>query len=205
MGVPQGSTLGPILFIIYINDETKYIDAACIHLYANDIAITGTANTSEEMKYKLETQLQSAFHWLSMNKQSLNFMKTKYMIFGTNNTINKIQEKQTKVNDIEIERIHKFKYLCAILDPKLRFNEHVSYIRSKVIPRLNMLEKWCHTPGRNAKLTFHKTLVCPLFDYADVIYNWLSQLDVHLLQKPQNSALRLILNCDKNTLKRFKP
>ncbi len=134
-----------------------------------------------------------------MNKLSLNFLKTKYMIFGTNNTINKFQNIHIQVNDFEIERVQKFKYLSVILDPKLRFNEHMSYIRSKVLPRLKMLEKLWYTLGRNVKPTLYKKLIRPLFDYADVVYNCLTQMDTHLLQKLQNSALRLILNCDWTT------
>ena len=70
------------------------------------------------------------------------------MIFGTSNTINKFQDLDIKVNNVNIERVEKFKYLGGILDPQLRFNEHISYIRSKVIPCLKMLEKLRYILGK---------------------------------------------------------
>ena len=86
-----------------------------------------------------------------------------------------------------------------ILDPCLTFKEHVSYIRSKVVPRLKMLDRLRHILNKHTKITLYKTLIAPLFDYGDVIYEGISQVDSASLQKLQNSGLRRVLNCDIRT------
>ena len=86
-----------------------------------------------------------------------------------------------------------------ILDPLLSFKDHVSYVPSKVVPRLKMLDKLRHVLTKATKLTLYKTLIIPLFDYGHILYEGISQIDSSSLQKLQNSGLRRILNCDPRT------
>ncbi len=118
------------------------------------------------------------------------------MTFGTHATVTKIGRLDLRVEDSQIEHVDKFKYLGMILDPLLSFKDHVSYVRSKVVPRLKMLDKLRHVLTKATKLTLFKTLITPLFDYGDILYEGLSQVDSSSLQKLQNSGLRRILNCD---------
>ena len=82
---------------------------------------------------------------------------------------------------------------------QLNFKEHVSYIRSKLVPRIKVLDKLKHILNRQTQLTPNKTLLGPLFDYCGVVYNGIGQAKSQTLQKLQNSALRRILNCNSRT------
>ena len=88
-----------------------------------------------------------------------------------------------KYNATIIERVENYKYLGIKLDYNLTFSEHAMCIRSKVIPRLKMLNKVKQILNRKTKLTLYKTLIAPLFDYGDIIYGSLSYKDTMILHK----------------------
>ena len=113
--------------------------------------------------------------------------------------LNKLGRIELKVDGQLIEHVEKFKYLRIVLDPLLNFKEHISYMGSKIVPRLKMLDKLKHILSRNVKLTLYKTLIAPMFDYGDILYAGIGQADSHSLQKLQNSGLRRILNCEPRT------
>ena len=136
---------------------------------------------------------------MNQNKLTVNIAKTKCMTFGTRAMLDKLGKVDLRVGGQTVEQVQKFKYLGMILDPLLNFKEHVSYMRSKIVPRLKMMDKLKHVLSRNVKLTLYKTLISPMFDYGDIIYAGLNQLESQSLQKLQNSGLRRILNCDPRT------
>ena len=86
-GVPQGSILGPLLFIIYINDIPEIASFAKFILYADDANIILTAPTIEEVFEQLETLVKNLVEWVNFNGLALNLKKTKYMIFSRSRNI----------------------------------------------------------------------------------------------------------------------
>ena len=118
------------------------------------------------------------------------------VIFGTVNMINKYANINLNYQAQQIELLDRFKYLGVILDSQLTFRDHVQYIYGKVIPRLRLLGKARQVTGKNTCLFLYKSLIMPMFDYADIIYDCLFQRETEKLQKLQNSAMRIILKRD---------
>ncbi len=136
-GVPQGSILGPLLFVMFINDLPSQVSASRIHLYADDTAITVSASNSSDLENRLNLSLREAGNWMKMNKLTLNAKKTMAMCFGTRQTLQQIPPLAITYNNTKIEVVSEFKYLGVILDPTLSFSNHAEYVRNKSASRQN--------------------------------------------------------------------
>ena len=97
----------------------------------------------------------------------------------------------------EISIVDEVKYLGLILDPRLTFAKHAEYVRKKCISHLKMLGRTRKFVDQDTSLRLYKSLIVPMIDYGDVMYDCLSAKDTYKVQKVQNSVLRIILQTDK--------
>ena len=129
IGIPQGSILGPLLFIIYINDfhlSTNFLDFI---LYADDTCLINSFRQNKSSI--INEELQKVYQWLSANKLSINTIKTKFMIFHNyqKNISNSIRI--IKVNNQIIERVKKFNLLGININKHLQWKYHTDTICKK--------------------------------------------------------------------------
>ena len=198
-GVPQGSVLGPLLFILYINDLEEYLVDFRIGLYADDTALYYSGDTIEDIMLTLQDEMGTVGHWLRANKLSLNVKKTKFVIFGTRFKTSKLPRLSLSIFGEEIEQVTVMKYLGVMLDNNLNFTDHVEYLGKKATQKLGAIAKVRKCIGRSTTLTLYKSMVLPHFDYCDIVYMNTSVYNLNRLQYIQNSACRIILLADKDT------
>uniref|UniRef100_A0A3B3H5U1 Reverse transcriptase domain-containing protein n=1 Tax=Oryzias latipes TaxID=8090 RepID=A0A3B3H5U1_ORYLA len=137
-GVPQGSLLGPILFILYINDLCKVSDLLNCVLYADDTTLYLSGDNLEKLLSDITKELSIIKQWFDSNKLSLNQNKTKYIILGYRKRENIFE---LKIEDVVLERVNEIKFLGVILNHTLSWKPHITYILSKLSKSLAILHK----------------------------------------------------------------
>jgi hypothetical protein len=137
-GVPQGSILGPLLFLIYINDLSRSTKFKSI-MFADDTTLYSTLehfdNTSMNMLTKsINNEVKNVSNWLAINKLSLNVQKTKAMFFSFKQHQHPLVPilPEIKINDISIENVDSFKFLGVYIDKNLNWQSHINYIGNKL-------------------------------------------------------------------------
>lgn len=195
-GVPQGSVLGPLLFILYINDIDKILKYCKIYLFADDALIMIAENDPDEAIRKLNVDLASIFSWLCSNKLKLNVSKTKWMRIGKRG--HSIQQ-SLSIDNSAIEQVDTFKYLGVLIDNKLSFSPHIEFTVKKVAKKIGYMYRTCYGMDRWTKTIVYQTIIEPYFEYCSSILFLSNQGDMNKLQRLQNKAMRCIIGCDRYT------
>ncbi len=197
-GVPQGSILGPLLFIIYINSlPNVMLSNVDTFLYADDTALVTSGDSIFAIERNLNGSLTAAKQWFDNHKLSLNVKKTKGMTFGTKQKLNQTANMKISFDGEVVEHVTQFKYLGVILDGSLQFDKHVAYVKQKVFTRLKALGRLRQFISRQLSLTLYQSLVLPHFDYADICYDAMSKSSANQLQSLQNTCLRICLKRER--------
>lgn len=191
-GVPQGSILGPLLFITYINDLPSVVKNCDIQLYADDTLLFYSSNSIEDIESCLSADLSSIISWLDSNYLFLNYKKTKVMLTGTHQRLAKVNDFCVLVNSKTLGRVYQFKYLGLVLDPTLSWNDHIDHMSSKISSRLGMLRKARKVIPRDACITLYNAMILPLFDYCAAVWDGCSKTNRDYLDKLQARAASII-------------
>ena len=135
-GVPQGSCLGPLLFLTYINDLPFSLEKAHVSMYADDTTISHSSMSLEDLQHDLNCDLSNLQYWLHGNKLSLNVVKTQSLIVGSGPNIRKIQSQPDaqpsfEIDNDNIEIVSSFKYLGVQVDNQLKWDDHIDKAKKK--------------------------------------------------------------------------
>ena len=127
-GVPQGSVLGPLTFILFINDLPQCISSSSVMLYADDAVIYFSAKTIAELEIIPSTDDNNIPIWMQANKLFLFKEKTEVVIYGTRQNPRLEDNMSLSYGETELRRVFTHKYQDVFLDQHLSFNNHVDYL-----------------------------------------------------------------------------
>ena len=184
-GVPQGSVLGPLFFILYVNDVQNAVHDASIQLYGDDTVIHVSGSNPGEIELKLQPALDEFSAWCDENKLTLNASKTKVMVFGTRYRVKKAKNISVKMSNTTLQVVPTYKYLGFTLDCHVR---NVAYM---VVFKANLLAKVRRYLTEETALSIYRSMILPYFDYADIVYNTANQEGLDKLQRIQNKCLKI--------------
>ena len=190
-GVPQGSVLGPILFLLYINDLHTCSDVLKFRLFADDTFIFLQNTDLFLLQYTMNYELQKVADWMRANKLTVNTMKTKSIIFHPKRkSINR--GSYFSFNNYPIENEAYVKYLGITIDEKLTWKHHLLNVRIKLSKALGILYKIRnHCPPSTLRQLYF-SLIYPHLQYGIMSWGCVSDYQLKPLQTLQNKILRCI-------------
>ena len=189
-GVPQGSVLGPILFLLYINDLSRVCDEAKFLLFADDTAIVYSSKTLHELQLVISRSFPKVVTWLHANRLSLSTSKIFYQLYAPGNV--DLTDLSIPVNGVYLKRAPVVKYLGVLVDEDLKFKSHISKVSSVISRNLGIISRARYLLDRKLSVLLYNSLVLPYLSYCLII--WGSNYDSNLTSviTVQKRAIRLI-------------
>ena len=192
-GVPQGSVIGPLLFLIYVNDIAELNLRSKISLFADDTVIYFSGKDIDYISCQLQMDLDVISKWCCYNKLCLNVGKSKAMLFGNGyGACNAVCPDLTLCNGT-IENVKSYNYLGIILDENMTFNDHVSKVIQNVNSKLHLLSLLRGQITCVCAVAVYKTMILPLIEYGNVFLTSCSDINLKRIQRLQNRGLRIAL------------
>ena len=192
-GVPQGSVLGPALFLCYINDLALTVRrlGLDVSLFADDAVIYCSNHDQQFIQMRLERALSKIIYWCKANFININIGKTKFCIYGTKSRVEAIDINTIGEPESEISRCHQYCYLGVKLDEYLTLKQNYNNVFKKFsykVYQFGKIKKYINTPTR---ILVYKQTVMPLVEYVSFMLNMNTNQDIMKLQRLQNRALRM--------------
>ena len=188
IGVPQGSSLGPLLFLVYINDLPLYTKLK-VRLFADDACLSYSNDNPKDLEEVINFELRKVHQWLLDNKLFLNYNKSTYLIF----TNKKIQHKfNIKIEQNKIEESNSTKYLGVTIDNKLNWKPHILNLKSKLAKNNYLLFKLGNYVNQNTLRTVYYSLIHPFLQYCISTWGSCARSNLGILERLQKQSIRNI-------------
>lgn len=188
-GVPQGSVLGPLFFLIFINDIVDQVPVK-IKLFADDCVIYHRIDNLHD-HVQLKEALQHVEKWCETWQMKINPQKTVLMRITRKNSPLQLSY---SLNGSVLSKVKSFKYLGVILTSDLRWNEHISYIKKKAVTKLGYLRRTLRQAPQDMKLLAYKTFIRPIIEYASIVWDPHTKRNIVHLESVQRKSVRFIFN-----------
>ena len=190
-GVPQGSVLGPLLFLVYINDIAESSQLLDFHLFADDTSIFYKHKDMEQIEDILNTELGKVSNWLIANKLSLNVSKSNVLVFRSKNA-NSDKILNLKINNQSLDEKTYTKYLGIYIDHKLTWHQQTQHINSKLIKGNAILAKLGHYVPEKVMKNLYNALIQPHLNYGALIWGNAAETHTNKIQTLLNKSIRII-------------
>ena len=194
-GVTQGSILGPLFFLIYINDIINSSRLLDFTLFADDTNILYSNSNSEQLIAILNLELNKVSVWLQVNKLSLNLDKTKFIIFNKRNRID--LQQPVIMNNVRIAQANEVKFLGVIVDDRLSWKSHIDSVVLKLSRLTGILYKLKNSLTTQSLLLLYHSLAYPHLQYCSAIWGSAPYYLLNKIILKQKKLNRFICKSDR--------
>ena len=167
-GVPQGSILGPLLFLVYVNDLAEVCKKTSPFLFADDTNLFKSGTDLVQIIKETNEELEAISLWLKVNKLSLNIKKTHYILFTTKRigsvTLN------IRIDGCKVGKVKHTKFLGVFIDEKINWKKHISHISGKISRGMGVLRKVRKVLPANALKTLYHSMIYPYYTYCNYVW-----------------------------------
>ena len=193
-GIPQGSILGPLLFLVFTNDLAEiYREETMMVAYADDNQLVVTAKNMLLLKSKIEKVIKTAQTWYLDNTMKNNLGKTEILVFNHGKTTQNLKitiEDEGKKTIIKSKPF--IKVLGVIIDSKLNWTNQVNSVKHNAMNITRNIHRINHLLPLKVRTDLYKTVISPQFSYADIVWGGCTKQDSKSLQRIQNFAVKSI-------------
>ena len=188
IGVPQGSILGPLLFILYMNDMPNISNEGTFYVFADDTAVMIKAKNAYQLQNKINHLMPLITKWFQANRLSLNVLKSHYQVYSTN----RVQDLHIILQDAKVERKRCVKYLGMYIDENLKFHSHIAHVGSVISRNLGIIGRAKYLLSSRELILLYNTMILPHLTYCAVIWGRNYDSNIKRIVLLQKRALRII-------------
>jgi len=198
-GVPQGSILGPLLFILYVNDIVNTSNKFNFTLFADDTTILYSHKDIKNQVPVINRELQEVSNWFKANKLSVNASKTNFMLMGTPQTTSKYDDDGNEcleivLNETKLERVVSTKFLGIIIDENTTWKQHIDAITKTISRNIGVINKLKQFIPERILYSLYCSLVLPYINYGILVWGNTYKTYLEKILKLQKWAMRTISN-----------
>jgi len=193
-GVPQGSILGPLMFLVYINDIITDIQAH-IHLFADDTSLFMVVNSPNETAAVLQSDIDKISRWADKWLVSFNPSKSESMLISRK--INKPPHPSLTMQNVNISIVDVHKHLGVFMFNDCTWHAHISYVKEKAWKRVHIMRRLKTILDRKTLEKIYFAFIRPILEYSDTVFDNCTQYEKDELEKIHNEAARITSGCTR--------
>ena len=190
-GVPQGSVLGPLLFLIFINDLPKCLKYTASNIFADDTTIYACGGSLSEVRELLQLDTHNLAQWFFINKLIVSETKC-YSMLATCNRMLREEAINVTINNINVNQVNSGRYLGIYPDSMLNWSDHIEQLCKKLAPKVGILRRLKHVLSRECLVMIYQSTIQSVIDYCITAWGYAPSTYLDRVQSLQNRAARII-------------
>ena len=198
-GVPQGSVLGPLFFLLYINDIYRAVGCNAVRLFADDTSLLSYGLNLNDVIIQAKELFDKLYHWCVANKLSINSDKTNFVLFHMKNKPVPNDFDSIQTNHMMIRRVKIVNYLGLVIDENLYWNAHADFVCASLVKYFGIFNHIKSFITSRIARQMYFAFINSRISYGIEVYGHCADEHLNKLQTLQNKLLKLMLKLDRRT------
>ena len=192
IGVPQGSVLGPILYLVYVNEIPYISNIFSTCLFADDTTLIFQNSDKYELYKQCDLGINLFFSWCCANRLSINISKTNLMLFS--NILTPLDIADVHMNNVKINYVSSTRFLGVLIDDQLKFDVHINEITRKISKNIGILYKLRQYVPNSTLLSVYRSIIECYLNYCNLLFGNAMHTHIAPLVIAQKKAIRIVAN-----------